>query len=151
MDDSRAPLAVRLAAGVDFLVAASFAALALVGLAGDFIPGVRGFVPGGWWQVRWGPPLVLAALVAGLGWALLKGKRWARVLAIGLAVLGILAFVVDLAAWGQASLERAVVGTAARRSAPGAWSVATFVLHVLVLWLLTRPMARWWFAKRRAA
>lgn len=148
MDESRAPLAVRLAAGVDFVVAASFAGLALVGVAGDFLPGVRAL---GWWQVPWGPPLVLATLAAGLGWALLKGKRWARVLAILLGVLGILAFVVDLAAWGQASLERAVVGTAPRQSAPDAWDVAEVVLHVLVLWLLTRPMARWWFAKRRAA
>lgn len=151
MDESSPPLAVKLMAWKDFLWSALFLVLALVSLAAAVSDGVRAALPADLRSFPAEPALLFAALYSGFGWAVWKGKRWARVLHLVWAALTLLGLALGLAWMGWIALERAAGASTRTSGELEVWDVLGAVDGALTVWLLTRPMARWWFSRRRTA
>ncbi|MDH5363086.1 MAG: hypothetical protein OEW84_07210 [Aigarchaeota archaeon] len=79
--------------------------------------------------------LVIGAISIVLGWALWGGKEWARILSIILSVIGML--------FGLLVLFVAI-------GAGGLFGIVIIAVHVIVIYYLTRPSVKAFFAQQVA-
>lgn len=86
--------------------------------------------------------LLFGALYGALGWGLLKGKEWARIVHLVLAGIGIAGIGLGLlSSLGMMGMDAAAAGFSL------VWNLVWGALMGFILWYLLQPGVRAWFAR----